>query len=292
MITIQNDLIQAGIQEKGAEFARLRSIRTGLDYLWEADPTYWGRHSCILFPVIGATRNDIIRVNGQKYPMQKHGIVRDREFELIEQSVDRVTYATRSDNETIKSYPFDFELLVTYSLDENTLHIDYEVTTDGEEHLPFSIGGHPAFNCPLYGDQKRSDYKLVFSDPEDQHSPLLSEAGLLREKTKMILDNATTLTIEDELFDEDALILSDLKSDSVSFVGPNGRPSLTVSFGGFTHLGIWSKSRESPFVCIEPWYGHADPENFDGEFRDKPGVVLLAPDEVFTCRHSVTVESA
>jgi len=291
MITIQNDLIQVGVNEKGAELASIQSVRTGLEYMWEADAQYWGRHSCILFPVIGAVNQGVIRVDGKSYPMSKHGIVRDRDFELIELTETSMTLAVASNEETKVQFPFDWELQVTYEIEGSTCHVNYEVYNEGESDMPFSIGAHPAFNCPIYGDQERSDYKLVFDEAESQVSPLIDESGLISTASKSILDNTNELSLPKDLFDQDALIMQDFKSKEVAFVGPSGKSSLTVRFEDFTHLGIWSKNQQSPFVCIEPWFGIADPSGFEGEFKDKPGVVTIEAEEAFSCRHSITVKA-
>ena len=291
MITIQNDVLHVGVNENGAELASIQSVRTGLEYMWEADPTYWHRHSCILFPVIGRTNQSVIRINNKDYPMSMHGIVRDRAFELIEQSSTKMTFAFVSDEKSQVEFPFDFEIRAIYEIENNICHVTYEVYNEGVEEMPFSIGAHPAFKCPLYSDQKRSDYKLKLNQLETQNSPLINNNGLISKVTKPILNNENEIIINDDLFDEDALILHDFNSDKISFIAPSGRPVLSVVFEEFTHLGIWSRNQDSPFVCIEPWFGIADPEDYTGEFKDKPGILTIGSDEVFTCRHSIILES-
>jgi galactose mutarotase-like enzyme len=45
------------------------------------------------------------------------------------------------------------------------------------------------------------------------------------------------------------------------------------------HLGIWTKPGGAPFLCIEPWSGHASPADYAGPLIGKPGSQTLAPGE-------------
>ena len=289
MIQIKNEFITVGINPKGAELASLISKSTGVEYIWRADPTYWGRHSCILFPVIGAVNQGVININGTAYPMKKHGLVRDIPFELGSKEPDRAVFILKSNEVSKQMYPFDWKLTVTYELLNTKCRIIYEVKNLNNASMPFSIGGHPGLTCPLAEDKKRSDYYLLFDQLETQDSPLLSKDGLVSGEAKRVLDNSNRIDIADDLFDEDALILSNFNSDTVSLVDDEDNVSIRFGIEGFTHLGIWSQGRDSPYVCIEPWMGHADPEGFEGDFYDKPGNVILEKGGVFSCEHWIQI---
>lgn len=165
--------------------------------------------------------------------------------------------------------------------------VGYSVSNPGTENLYFSIGAHPAFNCPLHADEKRSDYDLVFEKLESIESQLI-ESGIRTGDTKPVLNNQTTLKITDDLFEEDALILEDLKSDSIT-IQKGEKPILTMHFKGFPYFGIWSKNEQSPFVCLEPWFGIADHQDHDHDYKKKEGVICLESGEDFQCNYSLII---
>jgi len=287
--TITNEFLSVGVLEKGAELASIFDLDSSKEYMWQADdPKYWGRHSSILFPVIGACNEGVVRVGGRSYPMPKHGIVRNAQFELLDTAKDTITFVLRSTESTREHYPFDWRLNVTYKLQKKTLQVEYEVINDDEVSLPYSIGGHPAFNCPLDTSLERSDYSLVFNQNEYQKSPKIDKDGLISKESDTILNHSKSIHITDELFDEDALILTAPKSNKVTLQSDSKR-ELEFSFNGFSHLGIWSSHRTAPFVCIEPWCGIADPVGYTGDIYSKIGMLELAPKATSKHSHFITI---
>ena len=290
MVHIQNQFLKIGIKEKGAELASIQSIYTGQEYLWTADPAYWGRHSSILFPIIGEVSGGYIRINGMDYPLGRHGFARNSTFKLIHKTTTELLFSLKWNEESIKAYPFRFEFLTKYVLEDRKVSIHYCAKNLDTQPLLFSIGAHPGFNCPLGNNEKRSDYALVFNQLETAYSQLLSKEGLRLAAKKLVLDNTDTLVLKDDLFDEDALIFQGLQSNQVSLVNlKSNRKILNFDFSGFPYLGIWSPNRESPFVCIEPWFGVADQEGPKTEFIDKEGVISINVGEEFECVHRVEI---
>ncbi len=289
MVRIQNKYLSVGINSKGAELASIIQRSTGVEYMWQADPRFWGRHSCILFPVVGQMNNDTIHCSTKPYPMLKHGIVRDLDFQLKEQHPHRAIFMLESNEYTLKYFPFDFRLEAVYSLIENTVHIDYIVHNISTTDMPFCIGAHPAFNCPLFTDEKRNQYSLEWELPEYLESKIINEKGLVTERTKLVFENENSIRIADNLFDEDALIFSNMESSYISIVNMQGKKILNFYFDNFSQFGIWSKNKESPFVCLEPWNGMADSNNFVGELADKEGAINLAKGQSWTCTQSIEI---
>lgn len=289
MFTIQNDYLIVGVKDSGAELASIKSIKNDLEYLWQADPEYWGRHSCILFPVIGCVKDGLTTINNHQYPMTKHGIVRNSQWQLTHQTETSLIFSLQSDKESLKYYPYDFELKAIYQLDGFKCTIRYEVTTGGAEQMPFNIGAHPAFNCPLSKEFVRSDYQLVFHESEYQNAPIINAEGLIGSKSQLVLDHQKEINIIDDLFVHDALILEGLNSNHLSLVDKTGKKHWTFDFGNCTHLGIWSSNELSPFVCIEPWFGVADHEDASGIYIEKPAIQWVGPDELWSYEHSVTI---
>jgi len=286
--TIYNEYLEVGIQQKGAELASIINRASRQEYMWEADPVYWGRHSSILFPIVGRLNNDQLQIENQLYPMKQHGFARNIAFEIREKKEGSITFSLQSTMEDLSLFPYQYELHAKYHLKGKTLFIIYRVFNQDSKPIYFSLGAHPAFKCPLHEGEARSDYQLVFEKAETTHRHLIDN-GLRTGATALVLDNENVLAISDDLFGQDALIFKDLQSNFVTLEHKNGQKVLKFGFEDFPYLGIWSKNEESPFVCLEPWLGVADRVNQVGEFKEKEGVVTLAEGGSFECVHSVEI---
>ncbi len=286
---LENAVLKVGIKQKGAELASIVKKETGKEYMWQADPTFWGRHSCILFPIIGKLHKGKYNVKGEIYEMGQHGFVRDRLFKLTDEGADFLKLRYESAEEDKQLYPFEFAVNIIYRLNFNTLQVIYEIENHAGETISFALGGHPAFNCPLLEGEKRSDYTLRFEKPESAESHLLNNNGVFEGNTKVVFDGTTDLKITDNLFDDDALIFKDLQSSKVALVNGEDAAVLTFDFTDFPYLGIWSKNRQSPYVCIEPWFGIADNLGGQDDFFVKEGNQTLEAAKTFGCTHKITV---
>lgn len=288
--TLQNDILRIRIKQAGAELASIFHIPFDREYLWQGDPAYWKRHSSILFPIVGKLQDDQYQLDGKSYRMTQHGFARDMPFQVEEQNAHSLKLTLKETAETLAMYPFSFRFDVLYALEKDRLYITYEISNPAEETLFFSLGAHPAFNVPHIPSTRRRDYALQFETAETAARHLIDD-GLRTGETEPLLQDATTLPITDELFDRDALILSSLRSEELSLVGPGGQVIWRFGFSGFPYLGIWSKSSDAPFVCIEPWHGVADEKGFTGPFHLKEGIIALPGKAEFTCTHWVEIKS-
>jgi len=285
--TVENDELKIAVKHHGAELSSLIKKATGTEYIWQADPTYWGRHAPILFPIVGRLQNDKFLVGETPYTMKQHGLARNMDFEFIKRDQTSLTFELRSSENTLKSYPYPFRLRLQYILEGQVVKVAYEVFNPAETAMYFSIGGHPAFRCPLKEKEKRSDYQLVFQHRETANTQRL-DGGIRNGKTELMLDNDNKLPLIETLFDEDALVFEKLASEKVS-LQKGDTPIFTFTFKDFPYLGIWSKNRASPFVCIEPWFGVADHQAHNGQFAEKEGVIKLLGGESFESIYSVEI---
>ncbi|WP_431109272.1 aldose 1-epimerase family protein [Winogradskyella poriferorum] len=287
---LENDLLKIEIKSKGAELCSIRSIKNNTEFVWEANPNVWGSHAPNLFPIIGAMKDDSYFYNGKKYSMPKHGFARHNEdFEVISNSNSEVTFQLKSNDELRAIYPFEFEFLITYELKDNELLIHHTVKNTDSKTIYFSLGGHPAFACPLFKDESYTDYFLEFEKQETSKSYLLNMAtGLVSDKTKPVFDSPNTINLHGDLFNEDALIFKDLTSRQVALKHKQKGEILNVKFEGFPFLGIWAKPN-APYVCIEPWIGIADSESTNQQIKDKEGIVTLEPKKSFKATYSITL---
>ncbi|MEI8715194.1 aldose 1-epimerase family protein [Mesorhizobium sp. ISC11] len=271
--TLHGDGISATIVAQGAELISLQDAH-GFEFLWQAGPE-WRRHSPVLFPIVGRLAGDHLRHRGRTYPMTQHGFARDKPFAWARKGPRSCTLVLTDDVDTRARYPFAFRLEVTYTLVRQQLDVTFDITNTGDELLPASIGAHPAFNWPLQPDQAKTDYRLIFADDEPAPIRRLKD-GLLLKTPQPTPVEGNILPLSERLFDEDAVIMDQPASSSVRYAAERG-PALEISWQGVRELGVWSKPGGAPFLCIEPWHGLASPVDFDGDFVDKPGLMLIAP---------------
>lgn len=286
---LENEYLSVNILHKGLEISSIKSKKTNLEYMWSADPNVWGSHAPILFPAIGSFKNNTCTIDGASYEIPKHGFVRNNEdFKVIEKDDTNLVLSLRDSEVTMKMYPFNFKLTISFSLIGQELKVNHKVENTGTKNLPFSLGGHPGFACPLHDNEEYNDYYLEFEEQETASTTLLSHNGLITDQSKPILVKSRKLRLHDHLFDEDALIFKSLKSNSVSLKSSLSNQELRVKFSDFDYLGIWAKPKAN-FVCIEPWIGIADHENTDGDFLKKEGSKLLESGKDFSASYSIEV---
>jgi len=287
LVSIASDQLTARINPVGAELWSLTDGR-GREYMTDADPAFWTGHAPILFPIVGMLRDGRYRLGKTTYALPKHGFARHSRFAVQEAAAGSARFRLTDDTETRASYPFAFALDVLFRLSGATLQVESRVTNTGDEAMPFSFGYHPAFAWPLPGGAAKQDHRVVFASPEPQPIRRIDPAsGLLLNEAFATPVEGTTLTPDAALFEADALIWDHLASRSVRFGAPGGT-SLEIAFPDTPMLGIWQKPG-AHYLCIEPWQGIADPVGFEGDLRDKPGVVSLPPGEARSFRMDVTV---
>ncbi|MDP5082063.1 MAG: aldose 1-epimerase family protein [Winogradskyella sp.] len=287
-----NDLLNVDIKSEGAELCSLSSIKNNTEFMWQADPNIWGSHAPNLFPIIGMLKDNCYVYNGKAFPMTKHGFVRNnKNFTITKTSETDISFQLNSDSdsELYKMYPFLFEFVISYKLTDNILSIHHKVNNLDNKPIYFSIGGHPAFNCPLYSDENYTDYSLEFEKAERSESHLLNNAsGLVTSNTKPVFTDDHNINLNGSLFNEDALIFKDLKSRKVILTHNKKGPVLAVTFKDFPFLGIWAKPN-APYVCIEPWLGIADSETTNQKIETKEGIIALDVGKTFTASYSIEI---
>lgn len=278
---LKNSILTAEIKHFGAE---LISLKTNLnkEYIWEGNSKFWGKHSPILFPIVGSLKNNSFHHNETEYHLSRHGFARDMEFELIEATENSATFTLQSSAETVKVYPFEFELQIIYTLDKNNLSIAYNVFNKGKSRMPFSIGAHPAFALR----NQFENYAIAFEKKESLDYYLL-ENDLTSNKTKKLEVHNKQVPLAYELFEDDALIFKTIKSKSVTIL-ENENPFLRVHFEDFPSLGIWTKMK-APFICIEPWFGYADTTENSGNLFEKEGIQILESNATFHSKFNIEI---
>jgi len=279
--TIKNSDLTAVIKNTGAELCSLKDS-SNKEYIWDGNSTFWGKHSPVLFPIVGTLKNNSFLYNGIKHQLSRHGFAREMDFELIDKQENSVIFSLKSSDETLKKYPFEFELQLIYTLENKSLKIEYKVINNGKSQMPFSIGAHPAFALP----GNFENYSLEFQKEEPLEYYLL-EDGLISNSTDKIELDKKQLSLNYKLFENDALVFKTINSKSLTIL-ENSNPLLKVNFEGFPNLGIWT-SKNAPFICIEPWFGYSDTtENF-GNLFEKEGIQILDENATFYSDFSIEI---
>ena len=288
MIELRNEQISIVVAEKGAELQSIKDVEEK-EYLWQGDPKYWPRRSPILFPLVCSVENDTYRVDGKEYHLPRHGFARDKEFTVIRQGEDRVTLALHESDETLKVYPFCFNLAVTYRLEGNTIHVIWHVENTDKRDIHFQIGGHPAFNVPGMkdGDQLQGCITL------DRKEPLVALKSYADGSHDMedvpVEAEYGVLEFDNHFFRNDSVKIHNSQVRQAILLDEDDQPAVTVNFRTPV-IAFWSPfGKQAPFVCIEPWYGIGDPRGYDGEFKDKPLMNHLQPGASFMSEYTIQI---
>ncbi|WP_411272973.1 aldose 1-epimerase family protein [Daejeonella sp.] len=288
MIILQNEFLNVQISPLGAQLTSLFNKLNQTEHLWQADPSIWGFHAPNLFPVVGECFNREIQVNGQPYPMERHGFARTSEFAIHDCSEVHAKFSLSHSDITSKSYPFKFSFQVLFDLFDAELRISYKVINQDENAIYFSVGAHPAFNIPFFKGESYNDYYIEFEQEEELVQHLLSEEGFFNGLTEPVIQSSKKIDLDKRLFDSGALVFKKLSSREVLIKNHKTPNFISVSFPHFESLGIWA-APGADFVCIEPWLGYADSVGGTGEFCNKEGIRTLEQGHVFEIDYTIGI---
>ncbi len=282
MITeLKNSFLTVKISTMGAE---MKSIQTsdGKEHLHQPD-NFWQGQAPVLFPICGSPAEGKITVAGKDYPMKSHGFARFSEFDIKEKTETSVIFVLNSNSETKLSYPYDFELYITYTLLDNSIDIGYEVINKSTGKMFFSIGSHDGYLCP----GGLGNYEIHFEKNESK-KPIIYETGLVPEENLSTCDGHSVLALTDRLFDDSVTVVySDVDSSFVTLKSTKTGEETKVSFEGCENLLIWTEPG-SEFVCIEPWCGMADFGETHNDISTKLGIHSLEKEGIFEVHRVIT----
>lgn len=271
---IKNDYLKVGVKEFGCELTSIVSQENGREYLWQGNADIWSGQSPILFPIIGRLIDDKYTLDGTDYEMPKHGFARRMPWKLLSKSDSCISFLLSETEDTLKIYPFYFDLIVTFTLDGKKLTVKHEVKNKNNRKMYFSLGAHPAFNCDI-GD------RLVFEKQENLDCIKIDlERSLRLPETTPLLRNERTITVTKDIFKEDALIFKGVASDYITLESDNRPDKIVFTLGKAPYLGIWAKPG-APYVCIEPWYGVNDSTKKKDDFSQKDAIQTLESNKSF-----------
>lgn len=288
--TIENDHLICTISSNGAEIRSLKDKATGKEYIWQINDSIWGSSSPVLFPAIGKIKDDKIVYNNTNYAMPKHGIIRhNNQLNFQKTTPSKCAFTLTSSLETLKQYPYQFIFTVTFTLIEKRLIMTYTVTNKDSVAMQFACGGHTAYACPLSEHTKLSDYVIEFPTQAPLKSNTLGASGLLSSQKRDIATLNGMLPLSETLFNDDALIFSNIKYNAVRLRKKDEKKGVLVTFKDYPHLALWSKPK-ADYVCIEPWLGLPDHENESTELTQKSTYKTIQPNTTFSIAIETEIE--
>lgn len=286
--TIENEYLKVTVTTWGAQVKSVLRKCDGVEHIWQADKNVWGYHAPILFPHTGKVVDGKIEAKGQIYESGQHGFARLMEHDFVDQTADTVVLELCSSEQTMKQFPYEFRLVSTFTLENDTLHHTLTVENLDTEHLPFGIGYHPGFAIPFDDKHTASDYELRFSDMESPICINNLPHGLMHGNIYYLGTNIQAIPIDDRLFANDSHCMVNLTSSTLGLYEKDTGRAVVCNIADFPYTLIWSKPGEPKFVCIEPWYSLPSPENGSINWEEKPAAAILAPGEAWSCTLSTS----
>ena len=290
MHSIKNETLEISVKQSGAELCSIKSVESGKEFIWDANPDIWGGSSPVLFPIVGGLKNNCFLHKEKIYELPRHGFIRNNDSVFLsEKRSDSLSFSLKYNEGTLKKYPFKFDFTISYTLKKNTIIVSHKVLNEGNEIMFFSLGAHPAFRCPINEGEVYEDYFLEFEKEETSSTWLLDKNGQITGDTSEVLKQTKILDLYKGIFENDALIFKDLISKKVSLKSKKSSSVITINFSGFPYLGIWAKPN-ADFVCVEPWLGIADSSNTNQDFETKEGIVELGIGKSFEVYYEISIE--
>ncbi len=287
MLELNNNFLNIKIKKFGAELCSVISNNNAIEYIWQADETIWARHAPNLFPIVGKLKNDTYSFNNTTYTLPQHGFARDNEFILKSQTDTKLILELTENETTLKNYPFKFSFKVIYALIKNKIEVTYQITNTDTQTIYFSVGAHPAFNCPLIPTENFEDYELQFSGSEKLITNKIKNGLISNNTTELNLtDNKTT--ISENLFNNDALVFCNNQINELTLISKKTKHGVCLTSKNWPYYGIWSKKKTKKFVCLEPWFGIADFENTNNNLNEKFGIITLQSKKEFNCNYTIS----
>lgn len=284
---LENERYIVTFVEKGGEIQSFTDKETGIQYMWQGNEEHWSGKNPSLFPMVGNTYTQNYEIDGKRYAMKNHGLIRYADLHCMKNDGKQVVMELNSDDHTKKQYPFDFHYEIAYELKDNMLTITYHITNTGDSVMPFSFGLHPGFNCPLCEGESFEDYSMRFSNPEKMQQ-LVFDINK-KEDYKLINVELEEIPCNYDVFEKYAtLIYKGAKSAYLTLEGKKGH-GVKLSIAGYPYLALWTAKKGAPFVCLEPWYGHADFSEVKEDFYHREGTMLLSPQKTFTTAYTIEV---
>ncbi len=279
MVILDNKKIRLEIAERGAEIRRCTV--NGEERFYDGNPEFWTGVAPVLFPVCSGLKDNKFTVGDKSYTLEKHGFAKKMDFIVEEKTNAYAVFLLKSTPETLKSYPWEFEFRIKYTLNDESINVKYDIKNLSDSIMYAGVGSHEAYSCP----EGIEDYDLIFEKKETLKTHRLSGSLITRE-TDTVLFESDTLPLYYKYFSIDALIFSDVKSRFVTLRNRKNGKSVSVAFPDCPYLVLWTKP-DAPYFCIEPWINCPTFEDESYDITAKVGMAAIKPQEVYTNAHTI-----
>ena len=241
---LKNESLTVTISDAGAEILSIIN-EAGTEVIHQGCKVY-PNHCPICFPTIGIFPDGIYSHNGKDYKINIHGFANSSVFEANQISDTEISFKMSSTEETLKVYPFHFDLFVNYSLKGKDIITEYVIKNTGDDVMYYSVGSHTGYKL----DKGLKGYRVQFQEPEDSLGvKLLPNTYNL---TAGELIKKGVLQLDDSLFQKGCFTLTTLSSDYLILEDNDGEKIAKLDFSEFKYVTFWSVPGNT-YVCIEPW---------------------------------------
>lgn len=287
--SLENQFLKLTFNSIGAELKSCYSKLLSKELIYDGKSEYWNRSAPVLFPIVGKLKENQYFLHEIQFELSQHGFARNEAFDLCDLTNEKISFSLKASDESFKIYPFNFELIITYTLNDNKVETRYTVINHDSKEMPFSLGAHPGFVCPLFENESFDDYYLEFDKAENFSRYLLNhENGLFNGQQETIANQENLIELNYSYFEKDAIVFKNLNSKKIVLKSKKSNYCLEFSVKNFPYFGIWTKPN-APFICLEPWCGLADSENSSSNFQEKEGINSLKPKEEFERSFSFSI---
>jgi len=287
--SITNEYLSICISDIGAELKSIKKINDDVEYLWQMNKEIWERQAPLLFPVIGRLKDEEYEYDNKTYKMGIHGFAYVSLFKVFSIQKDKITFLLKENKDTLKVFPFKFELYITYLLKDNSIIKKHKIINKNNNKMYFEIGGHEGYNLALFSGEKMEDYYIEFENSNKITSYVLGENMMVNKEKKEIQLKNQKLYLFPEVFKDDALIIDEFKSHKIAIKNDKNNRSVTVNFDDFKYLGIWTKYMVSNYVCIEPWSSLPDANFLDKKLINKQDIIELEKNSEKVLKYTITI---
>lgn len=285
MMQLENERLVLTCVARSGEIQSLYDKKTNTELMYQRDGA-WNDSNPTLFPIVGNTWNEKYTISGKEYAMKNHGLIRYADLTPVEKE-GAVRFEYDASAQDLARYPFPFHFVIEYTLEDNIVHINYEITNTGKEDMPFTFGLHPAFRVPQKEGEKFEDYKLVYEPAGKAVQMHFGADKTWLEEEEIELD-AWKLDRDD--IKKAATLVYKHPACTKAVLCYKEEPRITVGFPGFPYLAIWTHPEDSEFLCIEPWFGHADFVKQEVDFASREGMMSLAPGATWKTAYTIEAE--
>lgn len=289
---IKNKYLKVEMNLLGGSLTSIFDKENNEEILYQPEIDAWQGQDVAIFPFVARLKNKTYTYKDKEYSLRNHGLCRYYGFEVVDKKDDSITLLFKSNEDTLKEYPFLFHFYITYQVENKTLHISYKVTNDNEEIMPFGIGAHPAFKLNSVINEKGVDTRgncIILNQPTSLNRICFDKNGEFvvgKEPYKPLNE----IDIDKEIFREYKTLC--LEGDNLKDVILKRKDGRFVRFHyeNIKYFILWSNETTGSFVAIEPWISLPDFMDADKDIMKKKTLIHLKGKESYIFSYSVTIE--